>query len=293
MARFNPRKLTDNLETVAGVRELVRIVKNLNESGRKIIIQSISGNLTQAGKQQFLTNIRSLASSADQDIRNWLLSAVSKTYVSGINQTNANVADEISKRRFTIPVGKNLAVKKITVGMITSSASLVQHKEAVNVLLSSAYSDFANSITGYVRGAERIIDSALKQQIRSKIAVGALEGDSIRAVKKTIVQEFADSGFTVLLDKRGRKWSLSNYSEMLARTHILKANNEGVINRASDFEIDIVQVFEPSPQDDLCLSYADKLFSISGKSDNYPMLEATPPFHPNCRGSLIMRPDLN
>ncbi len=198
-----------------------------------------------------------------------------------------------AERLYKAATGKAGGIK-ITVTTLINDPAYSVHLEAVNTLLSNAYLDFANTMTGYVKGAERVINEAMKLQARNRIAQGRLEGAAIRDIKKEVKKTFADQGFTVLLDRGGREWTLDRYSEMLTRTQILNANNEGVVNRASDFGVDIVQVDSHGAQDSLCSDQEGKLYSISGTSDKYPPLgNNSPPFHPNCRHTLLLRPDLS
>jgi methionine aminopeptidase len=123
--------------------------------------------------------------------------------------------------------------------------------------------------------------------------MGRLEGEGVREIKKTVKSAFENQGFTVLIDRGGHKWELSQYAEMLTRTHLIKANNEGVLNRAGDFNIDVVQISSHGATDEACGSQEGKIYSVSGKND-YPLLgDNEPPFHPNCKHSLLMRPDLD
>jgi hypothetical protein len=70
--------------------------------------------------------------------------------------------------------------------------------------------------------------------------------------------------------------------------------NEGNINRAGDFEVDIVEVSSHRAMDSLCAPQEGRLYSIKGKSPNYPPLARNePPFHHNCRHSLLLQPDLS
>ncbi len=183
---------------------------------------------------------------------------------------------------------------KVTVELLKTSNVFKPHLQAVNALLSDAYLDFGNAMNGYVRGAEKLLNDALKRQIRSEIAFGRLEGSSISDIKKIVKETIGDRGFNVLIDKGGRQWSLGNYSEMLARTHINKANNEAAINRTREFGVDIVEISNSGATDEACTSEEGKIYSISGESQNYDSLDGhEPPYHPNCTHNLIPRPDLS
>lgn len=265
----------------ADVDELVKIVDKLDSAGCAVVLESINTELTDIKKKKFVEKIKLSAIAADKEIKEWLVGSVSEMYVGGVNTAD----DKIKK--YGIKTGG-----KITVEILKNAKEMSPHLASVNSLLSDAYLDFGNSMTGYVRGAEHIINDTMKKQIRQKLATGRLDGASIREITKIVKEELGDQGFTVLLDRGGHKWNLKSYSEMLARTHLIKANNEATINRALDFDIDILEVSSHNTECTICLPYEGKKFSISGNSKEYGKLEITPPYHPNCKHSLMPRPDL-
>ncbi len=283
----NPLSEVKDLTKVTNVRELTGYMNTLNNEGRAAIINALGEKLTQAQKSRVLMIIQSDVSKADKEVREWLVKGISKSYVVGMNWSST----QLRALHFKPTNGK--AVLNVTVEMLNSQAVLQPHLKAVNSLLSDAYLDFGGAMTGYIKGAERIISTAMRKQLRSEIAIGRLEGSSIQDIKKVVKETFSDRGFTVLLDRGGNKWSLSNYSEMLARTHINRANNEGTINRASDYNVDIVEVSAHGASDILCSRQEGQIYSVSGKSKDYPALSGnTPPYHPNCTHNLLLRPDL-
>jgi len=285
---FDPQNIVAQLDKKADVKKLLRIVNKLDIDGRAILLSAIGTNLTQFEKTQVITKIKTTASVADAGVRDWLVQGITASYVAGMNQTVKN----LKAIKFKAPIGSP-KLTQITVEMLSTVPSMQPHLEAVNTLLSEAYLDFGSTMTNYTKGAERIMNDTAKRQIRASIAEGRLEGSSVRAIKKTVVKVFEKQGFTVLVDKGGRKWSLEAYTNMLTRTQLIKANNEGVINRASDFDVDIVEISSHGTICSICGKQEGKIYSISGKSKEFPPLSGNePPYHPNCKHTLLMRPDL-
>ena len=242
----------------------------------------LSTELTDTKKKQVVARINQSALIADAKIKDWLVPAISGTYATGMTALHEEIAE------FGIQTG----LGKITVQRLTGVTEMQPHLLAVNSLLSDAYLDFGAGITGFVREAEHILNDALKRQIQSKIGTGRLLGDDILTIRKGITKDIADRGFGVLIDKGGRQWTLERYGEMLARTHIIKANTEATLNRGRELGIDIFEVSSHGAGDSICAPLEGKKFSVSGKSPNFPPLVFTPPFHPNCRHTLLPRPDL-
>lgn len=277
-----------NLDTQAGISKLISIINGLDAQGRAIILNALNSELSDAKKQQVISQLRTHVAASDAAVRDWLIRGIGISYVAGTNYAT-KVLKSIG---FKAPAGAP-SLTPVTVELLQSAPFLKPHLQVVNTLLSSAYLDFGNAMTGYIRGAENILNDALKRQVRSSIAEGRLEGSSIADIKKVVKNTIGDSGFTVLIDRGGKEWSLGRYSEMLARTHINKAANEAAINRTSDYGVDIVEVSSHGASDEACASEEGQLYSISGNSPNYPPLDGhEPPYHPNCTHNLIPRPDL-
>jgi hypothetical protein len=286
---FDPRKKILQLATITDVSSLLDYFKKLDTVGRNTILKTISSSMTNSDKLKALGVIKGAVGNADKDVRDWLVKGIETSYINGVNQTVADLKSIKFKSVKGMPPLGNLSVK-----LLHSAPEFKPHLLAVNTLLSDAYLDFGNALTGYVKSSERILNDALKRQIRSAIAIGRLEGDSVRDIAKQVKTIFEDKGFTVLVSRNGREWSIDNYAEMLARTHLLKANNDGVINRAGDYNIDIVEFSSHGSDCEECSDLEGELFSISGNSDEYDALgDNEPPIHPNCKHTLLMRPDLS
>ena len=271
--------------TAANIDELSAVMATLNEEGRKIILDGISSKLSDAKKKQLMSAIRDKVAIADNATRNWIVQGVGASYVMGLNHTDAVLA----KFGMTSDLGE------IKIEILKTAPSLKPHLEAVNALISDAYLNFGNAMSGYIKGSERILNQAVKKQIRSQIAEGRLTGQGVAEVKRTIKSTLADQGFTVLIDRGGNQWELSQYSEMLARTHLLRANNDAAMNRALDYEVDIVEFSSHATTCPICAPLEGQCFSISGNSSVYDPLSGNEPpddTHPNCEHTLMLRPDL-
>ncbi len=267
----------DKIFRDAEIQKLLNIMNDLDSNVRSILLKAISVKLNGTLKNKTIRQIKSIIQTSDKDIKEWLSRAVSESYVDGLND-----------------VDKQLKIKGkvITVEMLRTLKKLSVHADAVNALLGDSYLDFANAMNGIVRGAEKKINEAMKLQIRAKIASNILTGSDIRNTKRDIMNILGDKGFTVLVDRGGKQWTLKRYSEMLARTHTIRAFNESAINRANEFGVDIIQISSHGGSCPICVPYEGKIYSLSGKSKQYPRYDIGMPIHPNCKHTILMRPDL-
>ena len=290
----NKRLQMQQIVDETDIDELLRIIGLLDDETRALVLQAISKRLTITGKTQTLIQIKNVIAGGELLVKDWIVEAVAGSYIGGANAMYA----DIRKLKVSVPDGR-VVQQNFTKDLIRQVDLLTVHKDAINALVSDAYLDFANGMNGLVKGAEHQLNDALKKQIRAINISKQITGTSIKTVAKEVEETIASQGFSVLKDKGfinkngtlvRRNWTLKRYSNMLVRTHTIKAANEGAINRAVEFGVDIVEVSTHSGACNICRPYEGKKYSISGRSDDFPALSAQPPFHPNCRHALLPRP---
>ncbi len=270
-------KIGDKIFEDADIQALINLMGQLDDATKKIVLDGIGKRLTDAGRSEMVNQIKKLIQTTDVKLKEWIAKAIPDSYIAGLND-----ADEALNKK----------IKEITIEDLKVLKDLSVHAKAVNALMSDTYLDFANSMNGLVRGAEHRINDALKRQVRAQIAKNLVTGMDIRQAKKDIMAELGDKGFTVLTDRGGHQWTLKRYSEMLARTHTMRSYNDSVINRAEQFGVDLVQVSTHGGACALCTPYEGNIYSLSGNNSKYPRYTLGLPIHPNCRHTLLYRPDL-
>jgi hypothetical protein len=100
--------------------------------------------------------------------------------------------------------------------------------------------------------------------------------------KKAIYQ---DAVF--FIDKSGRRWDPSAYSEMWGRTRSREIEDIIMQDEMANVGLDVVQINDVSTTTPICLQYENKFFSLYGQTPELPVLEIRPPFHPNCRHRML------
>lgn len=114
---------------------------------------------------------------------------------------------------------------------------------------------------------------------------GVVEGKTRLQVSKEIKQRLLEQGRPLFTDRLGRRWDLTNYTEMVARTTTREAMTQGTINRLLEHGIELVQVSAHNAGD-FCLYYENAVVSIGPTSHPvYPPISAIgggPPFHSRC-----------
>lgn len=160
-------------------------------------------------------------------------------------------------------------------------------EEAVKAMAEDAYLHFAESISGMKRYTSQLLNHATKERLRVIMAEGRISGASKREISNNIAGELR-KGFISLRDKSGKEWRVEDYADMLARTKHTEATNQGMVNSLGNEGFDLVQVTKHGTKCQLCGPHEGMIYSISGKSKDYPPLSsATGLFHPNCEHRLV------
>lgn len=135
-----------------------------------------------------------------------------------------------------------------------------------------------------------------EKQINRQIAEGYLEGGSLNSSKRklrdALLKKALDGKTITVIDKNGNpeQWNVDTYAEMVARTKIMDASSQSVLDTAHYLDQDLVAWSAHNTLCAICAEYEGRIFSISGNSEDFPPLEAVPPgdTHPNCAHSLIV-----
>jgi len=88
-----------------------------------------------------------------------------------------------------------------------------------------------------------------------------------------------------LIEINNKMWKMSAYSRMVSRTTLRTAQSRATEDLCKQFENDLVEISDHGTETEICQEYEGKVFSISGKTPGYDILDQWPPFHPNCQHS--------
>lgn len=147
-----------------------------------------------------------------------------------------------------------------------------------------------NAALAALASVGRSIDDVFALVGREQSAIGIAGGLGRREVSAAMQRDLVQAGLTGFTDRAGRRWRLEPYTRMVARTTTREAVSAGAIQRMDELGLDIVEISSHAGPCDECKRYDGKRFSLSGESEEYPELDAMPPFHPNCRHVLTPAP---
>lgn len=162
------------------------------------------------------------------------------------------------------------------------------HLDAVRVL----YESLTDTLDGAITHVGRKANDTLRKATLHEVLVAQLAGTDRRGTATALEENLRSRGIEGFEDSRGRGWTLERYARMASATTAHEASTTAALNRYAENGIDLVRwVARPemgreSPCDE-CRKLDGKVYSITGTTPGYPVLEEAPPLHPYCVCVLV------
>jgi hypothetical protein len=162
------------------------------------------------------------------------------------------------------------------------------HTKAIGILTANTINDLtdANNFVG------RVMGDAVRQAGLEATQLKIATGGTVRETQKLLAKKLIDMGIAGIRTKNGRMIAIAPYSELVARSTTREATNTATMNQLSYLGYDLVQMSSHATTCPVCSAYQGRVYSISGKDNRYPPLNAAfsgshANIHPNCRHVLV------
>lgn len=160
------------------------------------------------------------------------------------------------------------------------------HRDSVNLIADNMVNALGEASQTLGRRTE---DAFRRHGLRTSAEQLAREQPTAVAAGR-LERRLRNDGLTSFVDRAGRRWRLASYAKMVIVTTTAEAQNQAVVNAMLSRGADLVDVKHTNPghdEDDVCLEYDGKTFSLTGRTPGYAHLDRIPPFHPNCDHFLM------
>jgi len=162
--------------------------------------------------------------------------------------------------------------------------------QSTAVDLTTANDAIRKSLTGYVMATRQAVieEDALSAIVGRGLAAGAERRGVSRRIAEAMGARLHGGQFVAVQARSGvtLHYRLDDYAELVARTRTREAVTQGIILTSARFGNDLVQISVHSGACLRCLRYQGRVYSLSGASPDFPILDARPPFHPRCQHVL-------
>lgn len=159
------------------------------------------------------------------------------------------------------------------------------HLDAMDAMSDDAALRFAESLRGIKKGVQDYVRFGQQESVRQTIAEGALQGFDAKNIANEVEKKIRDEGITAFIDKKGRKWELDRYSDMLTRQVLANASRDGTANVALQHGFDLVRVTRHASKHAECRRWEGEILSLTGNTPGYPTLDeaiASGLYHVGC-----------
>jgi hypothetical protein len=143
---------------------------------------------------------------------------------------------------------------------LARAAGTVPRIAVVENLASALVTDIEAKHSSVLR---RVLD-VYRGTIAQATAVSVAGGMTRRQASQWAYQRFIDQGVTSFVDSGGRRWRLSSYVEMGARTVTQRAAVQGQTDRLTTLGVDTVIVSDSPRECERCRPWEGKVLSIGG-----------------------------
>lgn len=171
------------------------------------------------------------------------------------------------------------------------------NKPVVEAIIADTQSDLLAVTENVERRTRAGVRQATAEVLRTKAAEGVTGTQTLqKALTKDIRERLGSAADSAIIDAAGRKWKLSAYTEMLARTKTSEAHREATRNEAIARGTEY-GVISRHGATDACALYEGKVIKLTADAPgNFPYVDNLPRndiFHPNCKHVItpVRRPD--
>ncbi|MCY9324067.1 phage minor capsid protein [Bacillus haynesii] len=167
-------------------------------------------------------------------------------------------------------------------------------RSTIDTILSDTFDDLLAATALTSKRTKRIVRRVVQEQMKNDMArargrkimkKGILEELTKQGLSKSIKEE----GFVGIVDRKGRKWELNRYVDMVVRSKYKQARVEGMRIKALEEGYDLA-VISTHGAKDACRNYEGMIISMNGTTPGYPtyseLRASNKIFHPNCKHTL-------
>ena len=186
--------------------------------------------------------------------------------------------------------GEFNSLSEATKGVVFSQLA----KETIDAIIQDTFSDLLTATELTSKRTKQIVRRVVQEQM--KVDMARARGRKIMSkgiidelTKQGLSKSVKEEGFVGIVDKKGRKWELNRYVDMVVRTKFKQARFEGMRTKAVEDGYDLAVVSSHGAKDK-CRKYEGMVISMNGETKGYPTYQelrrSNEIFHPNCKHTV-------
>lgn len=212
--------------------------------------------------------------------KGWVGKALPEAYVHGIRVAKESVR------------AHGLSTADINFGnrIHTNAVKVLSDQVVLDLLVANG--SIKKNFHRYIRATQQhlIEDLAISKTLAEGIVEGVSRKTSSDALYKQLSEQMGAQHFITI---NGRNYDPAKYAVLVARTRTREASSQGTVNSAVQLGMDLVQIDVHGDACPICQTRMGRVYSLTGENPpgvegpTFPILDAKPPFHPNCRCNVF------
>ncbi|MBK8396148.1 MAG: hypothetical protein IPL26_13040 [Leptospiraceae bacterium] len=176
-------------------------------------------------------------------------------------------------------------------------------KRAVNVLIKDMASDYTTGINGARKNIDVFFKlskqlQATESQLSEAVSKGLIKKGTIPSSKKELIKVFnklyGEGNVIPIKTVNGkiRNYKIDTYSEMVARSRVGRAQVEGTLQEAANYNVSTFRVSVHNTDTPVCIPHEGEIYTTDTANKKFEFLTAEnkPLYHPNCQHRLLPKP---
>ena len=168
-------------------------------------------------------------------------------------------------------------------------------KEMLEALVSDTFQDLLIATTFMEDSLKKTVRKTVAKVMQLKMAQNTGRVEMVDLLvkelsKKGLSKTLTEEGFVGIIDKRGRRWNLKTYADMVITTKTQQAHVEGIRHEADLTGYDLAIISDHNAKD-VCSKWENVIISLNGKTKGFPtyaqVRRTKECFHPNCEHTLL------
>ncbi|PFW43790.1 phage minor capsid protein [Priestia megaterium] len=174
----------------------------------------------------------------------------------------------------------------------------VQFSQLSKSTMDAIFADTMDDLLAATQLTSKRTKQIVRRVVSERLKMDTAKAKGYRTMSKGLIEELTkqglsnsikEKGFVGIVDRKGRKWELNRYVDLVVRSKYKQARTEALRTEALERGIDLAVISSHGAKD-ACKNYEGMVISMNGNTAGYPTYEelrsSNKIFHPNCKHTL-------
>lgn len=263
-------------------KKLVKAYQTAMQDLAKLIVKELA--VKDPSDVQVVNTVK-LMKQVEMIIQN--LNATAKTLTADVVQQAFSHGEAVHLMKIAGVQSYEEALKQA--GMTTLS------KGMIDSIVADTFSDLLVATSYMEEQLKQTVRKAVAKTLQLKLAQNAGYNETSKQLfkeltKKGLSEFVVKEGFVGIIDKKGRRWQLKTYVDMVVKTKTQQAHVEGIKHQGHLTGFDLAIISHHGATDD-CGLWENVIISMNGQTKGFPTYSEARMtkqiFHPNCEHTML------